>query len=117
MEFHLGKTAVIRFGRLDVLACEKIVVPGDPQLYRAFGIEPTLYDLVDVKACTSFRAAYTKFTDQIFETDTPGAAAVNLKRLPYQKLSREEFWPWNTLKDYKIHETIWGWESRKEAED
>lgn len=117
MEFHLGKTAVIRFGRLDVLACERIVAPGDPQLYRAFGIEPTLYDLVDVKACTSFRAAYTKFTDQIFETDTPGAAAVNLKRLPYQKLSREEFWPWNTLKDYKIHETIWGWESRKEAED
>lgn len=104
---QLGKTAVIRFGMMDVLVAESIACPGDPQIYRAFGIEPTLYSLVDVKACTSFRMAYTKFTDLIFETDTQGSAAVNLRRLDFKRLSKEEFWPWNDLNDYQIHELTW----------
>lgn len=105
---QLGRTAVIRFGKMDVLVTENIVCPGDPQIYRAFGIEPTLYGLVDVKACTSFRMAYTKFTDLIFETDTQGSAAVNLKRLDFKRLKKEEFWPWNELNDLKIHELTMG---------
>ena len=104
---QLGRTAVIRFGMMDVLVTENIVCPGDPQIYRAFGIEPTLYSLVNVKACTSFRMAYTKFTSHIYETDTQGSAAVNLKRLDFKRLPKEEFWPWNQLEDYRIHELVW----------
>ena len=104
---QLGRTAVIRFGKMDVLVAENIVCPGDPQIYRAFGIEPTLYGLVDVKACTSFRMAYTKFTDLIYETDTQGSAAVNLKRLDFKRLDKEGFWPWNELNDYQIHQLTW----------
>lgn len=104
---QLGRTAVIRFGKMDVLVAENIVCPGDPQIYRAFGIEPTLYGLVDVKACTSFRMAYTKFTDLIYETDTQGSAAVNLKRLDFKRLDKEGFWPWNELNDYQIHQMTW----------
>ena len=37
---RIGRSAVLRFGNLDVLVCHTIVAPGDPQLYRAFGIEP-----------------------------------------------------------------------------
>lgn len=107
MVTNIGRTAVIRFGKMDVVVCEKMASPGDPQLYRAFGIEPTLYRLVVVKACTSFRAAYNQFTHLIYETDTPGSAAVNLKRLDFKKLSHD-FWPWNDLKEYQIQEWCWG---------
>lgn len=90
---RIGRSAVIRFGNLDVLVCQTIVAPGDPQLYRAFGIEPLLYDLVVVKANTSFRVGYAKIAGEIYEADTPGAAAADLMRLPFKKHSRNVY-PW-----------------------
>jgi microcystin degradation protein MlrC len=90
---ELGRTAVIRFGTLDVLVCEVISGNGDPQLYRAFGIEPTLYDLVVVKANTSFRAGYSAFAGVIVDADTPGAAASTVAELPFQRLTRDVY-PW-----------------------
>jgi microcystin degradation protein MlrC len=89
----LGRAAVIRFGLLDVLVCEVISGNGDPQLYRAFGIEPTLYDLVVVKANTSFRARYSAFAGVIVDTDTPGAASSTVRDLPFERLPRD-LYPW-----------------------
>ncbi|WBU37981.1 M81 family metallopeptidase [Homoserinibacter sp. YIM 151385] len=90
---RIGRSAVIRFGELDVLVCEHIVGNGDPQLYRAFGIEPTLYDLVVVKANTSFRARYRAIAGVICETDTPGAAAPDVASLPFARMPRT-IHPW-----------------------
>jgi microcystin degradation protein MlrC len=89
----LGRAAVIRFGLLDVLVCDVISGNGDPQLYRAFGIEPTLYDLVVVKANTSFRAGYSAFAGLIVDADTPGAAASAVAGLPFERLTRD-IYPW-----------------------
>ena len=103
----IGPTAVIRIKNIDVVVCHWMAGNGDPQLYRAFGIEPTLYQLVVVKACTSFRAAYSKFTDLIFDTDTPGVAASNLTKLNFRKLPKT-FYPWSTLDDYTINDVMRG---------
>ena len=103
----IGPTAVIRIKNIDVVVCHWMAGNGDPQLYRAFGIEPTLYQLVLAKACTSFRVAYSKFTDLIFETDTPGVAASNLKKLNFKKLPKT-FFPWSTLDDYTINDVMHG---------
>lgn len=89
----VGRAAVIRFGMLDVMVCEHIAGNGDPQLYRAFGIEPTMYDLVVVKANTSFRAAYRDFAGTIIATDTPGAASANVANLPFRRMPRT-IYPW-----------------------
>jgi microcystin degradation protein MlrC len=83
----------VRFGNLDALICQMIVSPGDPQLYRGFGIEPMMYDLVVVKANTSFRVGYAKIAGEIYEADTPGAAAPDLLRLPFRRLT-ERIYPW-----------------------
>lgn len=90
---NLGQTAVIRFGTLDVLVCELISGNGDPQLYRAFGIEPSHYSLVVVKANTSFRARYEAFAGVIVDTDTPGAAAARVSELPFRRVARD-IYPW-----------------------
>lgn len=90
---RIGRSAVLRFGNLDVLVCQGIVSPGDPQLYRGFGIEPLMYDLVVVKANTSFRVGYAKIAGEIYEADTPGAAAPDLLRLSFRKL-RGRPYPW-----------------------
>lgn len=89
----IGQTAVLRVGTLDVVVCEWIAGNGDPQLYRAFGVEPTLYDLIVVKANTSFRAGYGAFAGEICETDTPGAASANVYDLPFRRLPKT-IYPW-----------------------
>lgn len=101
----IGPTAVLQVGNIDILVCHHIFGNGDPQLFRAFGIEPTFYQLVVVKACTSFRAAYSQLTNKIYETDTPGAASVNLNSLPFKRLPKE-FYPFSNLENKRIKPEI-----------
>lgn len=89
----VGRAAVVRFRDLDVVVCEVIAGNGDPQLYRAFGIEPTQYDLVVVKANTSFRAGYRKIASTIVPTDTPGAASANVRTLGFVRMP-QSIYPW-----------------------
>ena len=100
--FCVGKAAVITFGNMDVLVCEAPAVPGDPQLFRHFGIEPILYDLVVVKANASFRAAYCAFSGEICYADTPGAGAANLKRFRWKHLPKGMY-PFDLPEDYQLN--------------
>ena len=86
MQQNLGLTAVISFGKIDVMVTHEPTATGDPQILRHFGIEPTLYDLVVVKANTSFRLPYSAFADQIYCADTPGAGGSDLKKLVFHNL-------------------------------
>jgi microcystin degradation protein MlrC len=102
---RIGKSAVVRFGNLDVLICQTIVSPGDPQLYRAFGIEPLMYDLVAVKANTSFRVGYARIAGEIYEADTPGAAAPDLLRLSFRKVTGR-IYPWTDDATFKARSRV-----------
>lgn len=82
----IGRTAVLLAGKLQILVTEHASRIGDPQFYRGFGIEPTLCDLVVIKACTSFRAAYEPIASVICNADTMGSACSDLKALPYRRL-------------------------------
>jgi microcystin degradation protein MlrC len=96
---ELGPVAVIRVGEVDVLVCHTISGNGDPQLYRAFGIDQKMYDLVVVKANTSFRAGYEPFAGEIYLADTPGAAASDIQTLPFTKSHLHAF-PWVDRPDF-----------------
>ncbi len=105
---NVGLAAVLSIaGTIDIVVCHKVSGNGDPQLYRAFGIEPKFYDLVVVKACSSFKAAYRLFAGLICPTHTPGAAAADLLSLDYRKLPRF-FYPFSPLDDYRITDVIHG---------
>lgn len=84
----IGSAAVVSFGNVDILISEETASSGDPQLLRHFGIEPGLYDLIVVKANTSFRVPYGKISDLIYVADTPGAGASNLKQLQWRNLPK-----------------------------
>lgn len=88
---YVGPCAVIRFGTVDILVCTCNSNSGDPQIFRHFGIEPSLYDLIVVKANTSFRLPYSKISPLIYCADTPGAGAANLKQLYWNKLPQGLF--------------------------
>jgi microcystin degradation protein MlrC len=115
---RIGRSAVVRFGKLDVLVCQTIVSPGDPQLYRGFGIEPLMYDLVVVKANTSFRVGYAKIAGEIYDADTPGAAAPGLLRLPFRKMKERCLYPWRDEPAFKARVIVrrrTQWEATEET--
>ena len=85
LEVNIGKTAVIQTGKMRILICYKGVFEGDRAFYRFVGIEPELMDIVDVKACTSFRAGYEPISAEICNAETLGAATSALKLLPFEK--------------------------------
>ena len=100
-------TAVVSFGNLDVILFETPCKTGDPQLFRHFGIEPSLYDLVVVKANTSFRVPYSKISDLIYVSDTPGAGASNMRQFKWKNLPKGMY-PLDLPEDYKLPEAkIW----------
>lgn len=90
---RLGRAAVLTQGSIDILVCEHLVSPGDPQLYSGFGMPQHMYDLVVVKANTSFRAAYQPISGEIWDADSPGAAGPNIRNLPFAKIPRS-IYPW-----------------------
>ena len=88
--FYLGKTAVLGIGKIMLHVVERGRM-GDPAFYGAFGIDPEKCDLISVKACTSFRAAYKDITDEIYNVDTPGAAGCVLTNMRYENIPRPFF--------------------------
>lgn len=97
----IGKTAVIRYRNTDIVLCGNILAPGDPQMYRHFGVEPTFCQLVSVKACTSWRAAYEPMAGKVFETDMPGNAPLNLFRATYTHIPKH-FYPFAEITEADI---------------
>lgn len=98
---NIGRTVVLQSGNITIVLCESISNPGDPQIYRHFGVEPLFYQMVSVKACTSYRVAYEPIAAEICETDTPGFAPVNLFRLNFTKIPRD-FFPFTDLSDNEV---------------
>ena len=96
----IGRTAVLRIGNMDIMICERPTASGDPQLLRHFGIEPTLLDLVVVKANTSFLEPYSAFAGDICYADTPGACSANLRAMAFTRLPKP-LYPFDVDADLK----------------
>lgn len=92
---NIGAAAVLEMGNITILACHNTAGNGDAGLYRAFGIEPREQQLVVVKACTSYRAAYGLLSHHIYCADTPGAACADLHRLEFVNIPKY-FYPFQT---------------------
>lgn len=97
----IGKTAVISIENMDIMVCEEPASSGDPQLLRHFGIEPSLYDLIVVKANTSYRVPYSSIATEFYSADTPGAGAANLKWFDWKHIPKTMY-PFDQLEGYKV---------------
>jgi len=98
---HMGRSAVLQAGEISILVTQRGQNNGDLQFYRGFGIEPTLCRLVDVKACSSFRAGYEPISAKICNTATLGAAGTVLNCLPYRRIP-EKFYPFREIEKDQI---------------
>lgn len=101
-----GRVVVVRWRNVDIVILEYISGSGNPALYRSFGIEPSDYQLVNVKACTSFRIAYEPISCEICETNTPGAAAADLTALDFRRLPKDRMFPFADISGCRIKEPV-----------
>ena len=94
MFVDFGPSAVVKIRNTIVVVTTQHRFNGDPCLYRAFGYDPVDFQMVVVKACTSFRAFYGPLTDLIYPASTKGAATADLLSLPFEKIP-ESFYPFS----------------------
>ena len=88
LERNLGRAARLRIAENDVLVCDTLSGTSDLQMYRHFGIEPTAYQLVVVKASMSYRSAYEKIASSVCLVNTVGASTSDLQNVKYHNLPR-----------------------------
>jgi len=101
-----GPSAVVKIRNMIVVVTTQHRHNGDPALYRSFGYDPANFQMVVVKACTSFRAFYAPITDLIYPASTKGAATSDLLSLPYKKIPKS-FYPF-TDGDFEPTVNAWG---------
>ncbi len=103
---EIGRAAVIQFGALTVIVGTNGNSTRMPEVYRYFGIEPAEYDLLVVKANTSFRAFYAPITDLIYVADTPGAGASNLLRFHWKNVPKDMY-PFRKNREWSGDSYLW----------
>lgn len=102
---HIGKCAVLSVANIDILVTQSMASTGDTGLYRHFGIEPTFYKLVMVKANTSFYASYNGICSKVMLTDTRCAATADLLGLPFKNLPGN-FYPFSDIEDFDVNSHV-----------
>lgn len=94
-----GKSAVLQVGNVDIVVYTQMKSSSNPQNYRGFGIEPSLYRLVVVKSATQYKELYSAFSTLFYPTDTPGSSTANLRQLPFKRLPRP-FYPLDEMESF-----------------
>jgi len=84
LEVNLGRTVLLRAGKLRIIVTSSCQAPNDPEYFRLHGIDLGEVDVVCAKAKNHFRAAFGALFDPIVDVDTAGPAAVDLSRLPWR---------------------------------
>lgn len=91
----MGRTAVILVDTdgadVTVVLTQNRQPPWDAEMLFSLGIDPRDLRLLAVKAAVAWRAAFGDMARAEVEVDAPGAASLNLGRLPFQKLRRPIF--------------------------
>jgi microcystin degradation protein MlrC len=87
-EVDMGRTAVFEVGPVTMLISELRGVAGNlPDVYRAYGIEPTDYKMAVLKTASNFQF-FAPITSRVVRADTAGPGQSDVYTLPWSYLPR-----------------------------
>jgi len=98
---NMGRTAVIKTGKIFIVVMENSASITDPYLFRSVGLEPKNARLVVVKSALQFREDFEDIAKEIYLVDTPGASSSNLQEMPFKNL-RKPIYPFDDIQSYDI---------------
>ena len=88
ISFTMGQTAVIEIGSIRLLIRTNPAAEWDVAFYGSQGLDPVDAGLVFVKSPGGFFYSFKNVADQIMVADTPGPTTVNMRAIPFTKVSR-----------------------------
>ena len=88
VSFPMGKTAVIEIGSIRLLVRTNPAAEWDVAFYISQGLDPEDAGLVFVKSPGGFYHSFNCITDHIFVADTPGPTTVNMRSIPFTRVTR-----------------------------
>ena len=87
-EVDMGQTVVFEVGTVTLLISTLRGLAGNlPDIYRAFGIEPTDYKMAVLKTASNFQY-FAPITSQVIRADTKGPGQSDVFTLPWRRLPR-----------------------------
>ena len=85
---EMGLTVVLAIGDIRVNVRSIPHFEWDTGIHTSVGLNPARAALVFVRSPAHFRATYTPIASRILIADTPGPTTVNMRRIPFTKVTR-----------------------------
>jgi len=95
---EMGLTVVLAIGAIRLNMRSIPHFEWDLGIHKSVGLDPARAALVFVRSPAHFRASYAPIADRIFLADTPGPTCLNMRRIPYTKVTRP-FYPLDLVND------------------
>jgi microcystin degradation protein MlrC len=96
VDTHMGATAVLRIGGIDVVTISNRVQTIDLQAFLSQGIDPAAKNVLVVKSVQHFRAAFAPIAREIVLVDSGGICSPDIGRLKFTRL-RRPIWPFDGI--------------------
>lgn len=88
LQVDMGPCAVVRHAGVTLLLTSRKTPPFDLGQLRSQGIEPTLFQIIVVKAAVAYRQAYNPIAKVHYSVETPGPCSSDLQTFPYERVRR-----------------------------
>jgi microcystin degradation protein MlrC len=99
-EVDMGRTVVFAVGPVTLLISELRGVAGNvPDVYRAFGIEPSEYKMAVLKTASNFQY-FAPLTSRLIRVDTQGPGQSDIMTLPWKRIPRPVY-PLDAIDDWR----------------
>ena len=95
---EMGLTVVLAIGSIRLNLRSIPHFEWDLGIHKSVGLDPARAALVFVRSPAHFRVSYAPIAARIFLADTPGPTCVNMRRIPFTKVTRP-FYPLDLVND------------------
>ncbi|KAB0268625.1 M81 family metallopeptidase [Microvirga brassicacearum] len=96
----MGRAVVFEVGPVTMLISELRGIAGNvPQVYQAFGLEPTDYKMAVLKTASNFQY-FAPLTSQVIRVDTRGPGQSDIFTLPWKRIPRP-IYPLDPIDDWR----------------
>lgn len=97
---NMGRVVIFETGPVTLMITELRGVAGNlPDAWRAFGVEPTDYQIAVVKTASNFQF-FAPITSEVVRADTAGPGQSDVFTLPWSRLPRP-IYPLETITDWR----------------
>lgn len=88
---HMGPTAVVRVGSIDIVLATFPTYEWRDEQYRSLDLDPADYQLIVVKNPMNYFMTYNSLADNFYIIDSPGPTPATCKSLVYHQMKRPFF--------------------------